>query len=354
MRILWVGDITRSHSLSILARTVVHYLAQHHDVYVRETGNHAVIEDEKNDLLQALKAKPLPSRLDLEIRCSYPAELGPTDARKLIVYQPWELHKVPIQWREDWNLYADSVCGICKFNQQVFARELTTHTHYIPPIIHPIFYQDYEHKSDGRLTFLYDGGTTWRKGFDILVNAYVPLFEGNPNVHLIYKDSKVYNSNIWEALKTSNISVEYNNGLLPWEDLHDLYRRADIFLYPSRGEGLGYGAAQAVTMGIPTVAPAHTGLDFITDESAFPVDYVGTPVEHATISERWLDPRLGLEFDGELRYPEPKRHHFVNQILAAMTSHIKHDRDWYRAHMNRYTEASVVSQWMEYIDEITS
>lgn len=53
-------------------------------------------------------------------------------------------------------------------------------------------------------------------------------------------------------------------------DMPSLYKAADAFVLPTRGEGWGLPFMEAMAMGLPTIATNFSGhLDFMSEENAF-------------------------------------------------------------------------------------
>jgi glycosyltransferase involved in cell wall biosynthesis len=66
------------------------------------------------------------------------------------------------------------------------------------------------------------------------------------------------------------------------DDLIALYRGCDAFVLPSRGEGWGLPIIQAMSIGVPTITTAHSGmLQFTTAETVVYVDVAVQPVPAA-------------------------------------------------------------------------
>ena len=80
-------------------------------------------------------------------------------------------------------------------------------------------------------------------------------------------------------------------------DVLALTAAADAYLSLHRGEGLGMGMLEAMTLGLPVVATAFGGnTDFVTEETAFPVPYKLMPAkpdipEYAHVTE-WAEPDI--------------------------------------------------------------
>jgi glycosyltransferase involved in cell wall biosynthesis len=80
--------------------------------------------------------------------------------------------------------------------------------------------------------------------------------------------------------------------------MSSLYRAADAFVLPSRGEAYGRPFLEAMAMGLPTIGPRMGGnMDFMTDENSYLVDCKLVDVPEAAIREvpdfvghRWAEP----------------------------------------------------------------
>ena len=86
------------------------------------------------------------------------------------------------------------------------------------------------------------------------------------------------------------------------EQMARLYRAADVFVLPTRGEGLGLPFMEAMAAGVPVIATRWGGhLDVVDDETGWLVDVTGlVPVDPAqtarspfyTSSQRWAEPSV--------------------------------------------------------------
>lgn len=117
-------------------------------------------------------------------------------------------------------------------------------------------------------TFLLAGQLSVRKGWMPAVDAFWRAFHADPRYRLILKSSS-----------RSELCYLHDNNRMSWrhwsEDptihvmrtfftragLLELYRRADAFLWPTRGEGWGLPPREAAMTGLPVITPIHTGQD---------------------------------------------------------------------------------------------
>lgn len=150
----------------------------------------------------------------------------------------------------------------------------------VPPLI----------AKDGRVRFLAVGEYTPRKGFDLLIPAYLAEFTNEDNVSLIVKayngskrvnDSKdIIKKDIlkWRS-ESPNIlhpHILFLGDIMSNEKLPSLYTSADAYVLLTRGEGFGLPMAEAMACGIPCVLPNNSAyVDFVTNNNGYLVDIKG-------------------------------------------------------------------------------
>jgi glycosyltransferase involved in cell wall biosynthesis len=134
--------------------------------------------------------------------------------------------------------------------------------------------------------FLSASGWSYRKGFDILVRAYLEEFSNKDDTTLIISSryagglSKKNHDHLMSDFKAFRGMVKKTDGNLPHIVLHstytpevkmpNLYNSADCFVLISRGEGWGLPYCEAAACGLPVIASDHGGQkDFLTNENSF-------------------------------------------------------------------------------------
>lgn len=108
-----------------------------------------------------------------------------------------------------------------------------------------------------RVRLLFVGNLTRRKGADLLpaiMEALGPRYELRFTAGLRAEEFKWDGSNLIPL------------GFLTPEQLRTEYRRADLLLFPTRFEGFGYVAAEAMSCGTPVVATRCSSLPEIVDD----------------------------------------------------------------------------------------
>lgn len=113
-------------------------------------------------------------------------------------------------------------------------------------------------------TFLNIGGNSHRKNNQLVVDAFLKLFEDNMDYQLILKTTGA------PASRWTNKNGEYIGGFyghpqikiidsyLNESEMSDLYKNSDCFLYPTSGEGWGMSPFNAIASGIPTICTNAT------------------------------------------------------------------------------------------------
>ncbi len=166
-----------------------------------------------------------------------------------------------------------------------------------------------------------------RKGYDVLLRAYLNEFRADEDVALILK---VYQINDpvsdLEAKLTHFIERRIGmrledappiillNGYLPQSRMPQLYAAAQAFVLPSRGEGYGRPYMEAMACGLPVIATRWSGqMEFLNDHNGFPVEIEGLVEAPADVD---------MEYFVEHRWAQPS----VDDLRRKMR-HVMNDRE---------------------------
>jgi glycosyltransferase involved in cell wall biosynthesis len=155
----------------------------------------------------------------------------------------------------------------------------------------------YELPSQAVCTFLFVGGSIWRKGVDVLLAAWAEAFGPGDDVQLVIKDfgtkthykSQHAGNQVAELMERDDIApVVYLTDDLTPEQLASLYRACDVFVTPYRGEGFCLPALEAMASGLPVI---HTGVgptnEFVPDNGGWTI-----PAERELLREDVKLPEL--------------------------------------------------------------
>ena len=193
-----------------------------------------------------------------------------------------------------------------------------------------------------------------RKGYDVLLRAYLSEFRADENVALILKVYQVNDPvSDLEAKLTHFIErclgmrledappVILLNGYLPLARMPQLYAAAQAFVLPSRGEGYGRPYMEAMSCGLPVIATRWSGqMEFLNDENAYFVELEDLVEPPATVD---------MEYYAEHRWAEPS----VDDLRRNMRRVINHPEEaQVRARRGRETMVRgfdwdvVIPQWV--------
>lgn len=159
---------------------------------------------------------------------------------------------------------ADVVVAVSEYTSNMFARTLGVNR---PEVILNAVDTDFFNPegrtgapdSTRRMRLLYVGKLSRRKGADLLAPIMKEL---GPRYHLAYTGTGSELSEYGDL--TTNMSPL---GRLSQSEVRDQYRKADILLFPSRGEGLARAVMEALACGTPVVASDTSSLPEAIDHS---------------------------------------------------------------------------------------
>lgn len=196
----------------------------------------------------------------------------------------------------------------------------------------------------GRFRFL--SAFTWqdRKGWDILVRAFLSEFRADEGVELVIWAQPYYRAPAaMQADLDSLIRVDLDLDPRRTAPIHlitercsdcempGLYTACDAFVLPTRGEGWGRPLAEAMACGKPVVATGWGGnLDFMTPANSYLIDI-----------ERLTPVRTGVDVPDFLghQWAEPSVDH-LRQLMRRVT-----DRPAEAAERGRRAQAEMVASW---------
>jgi glycosyltransferase involved in cell wall biosynthesis len=151
---------------------------------------------------------------------------------------------------------------------------------------------------------LFAGTLEPRKGIDDLIAVYESLPEPRPRLVLCGD----------RGWKTKFKDAEIT-GYVPRERLRELYRRAKIFVYPSRAEGFGIPPLEALACGAPVIATRVGAIPEFAGDAALLVDPGDRDALRDALVRLLREPALRRE----LRARGPERAHRYRWETSAAT-----------------------------------
>ncbi|MFN3373045.1 MAG: glycosyltransferase [Chloroflexus sp.] len=213
-----------------------------------------------------------------------------------------ETDRLPTHWVEQANLM-DEVWTPTAWGREVFLASGVTRPVYVVPLgVDLAIFTPGPSRADltDRTVFLSVFEWSRRKGWDGLLTAYRAAFRPNDSVVLVLKIDHRAAGNPLRELATAlgeqapPVAVFYNQTFSPAR-MAELYRSADCFVLPSRGEGWGMPALEAMACGVPVIATAWSGTTAFLDESCgYPLPIRGLTPTGATsgpyAGAQWAEP----------------------------------------------------------------
>jgi len=285
----WEGSQFVHHSLALINREICIQLAQTKDVALSiipyEPHQFGVESDPRFKLIADHLAKPLPGAADVLVRHQWPPNFNPPAEGRWVMIQPWEFGSIPKDWIETMRDQVDEVWAYTNFVRECYIRSglPAERVHVVPPGVDTsIFKPDAKPlklKTKKRYKFLFVGGTIWRKGPDVLLDAYLKAFTADDDVCLVIKDmggSSFYKGMTFAdqicKIQADPLAPEilYLTDDMPPRNLPRLYAACDCLVHPYRGEGFGLPIAEAMACGLPVIATgAGACLDFCDESVAY-------------------------------------------------------------------------------------
>jgi glycosyltransferase involved in cell wall biosynthesis len=281
-RIVWEGSQFVHHSLAIINRELCMRLAADGtalSLIPFEADRFTPAPKDPAAVLTQYVRKDI-GRADIHVRHHWPPNLtAPVDGRWVVI-QPWEFGALPTEWVTVFSSLVDEAWVPSTYVRDVYTasgvpaeRVFVVPNGFDPKIFHHAVRPSVV-KSKKKFKMLFVGGTIYRKGIDILLDAYTQTFTKKDDVCLVIKDmggdsfykGKNCRALIAEIKKQKDApAIEYIDTMLSEQQLAGLYRACDVLVHPYRGEGFGMPILEAMACGIPAMVPnGGACLDFCT------------------------------------------------------------------------------------------
>ncbi|MBP1966973.1 glycosyltransferase family 4 protein [Paenibacillus aceris] len=203
------------------------------------------------------------------------------DFRINIAHTTFETDRIPASWVSTLNQF-DEVWVQCHFNMKTFEFSGVK----APLRFIPYFFNDPAYLPQGdkfplplsqTFKFLSVFDLIERKGYDVLLRAYLNEFSRSDDVALVIKvrdrDGVEKLERMIEAHPKSKMErppVYIMDQMLLTPELLSLYRACSAFVLPTRGEGWGRPFFEAMLMEMPTIGTRWSGqLEYMNEENSY-------------------------------------------------------------------------------------
>lgn len=257
---------------------------------------------------------------DVRVTMSYRWHTEPPAEGRWVIYQPWDYTSMPCKWLNTFETYADEVWVPSNFVWRCYADSgLSPHKlHVIPHGVTPEIFNPHTApaplQTDKSFKFLFLGGTLWRKGIDVLLDAYTRSFRRADDVCLVIKDlaaeSYYRDHNASERIRQLQLDPSAPEILYLTEDVTDrqvagIYAACDCLVHPFRGEGFALPVLEAMACALPVIITRGGPCDdYCPDDMAY---WIPAELRETTCWEETVEPPKILEPDANALVEQMRR-----------------------------------------------
>jgi glycosyltransferase involved in cell wall biosynthesis len=208
-----------------------------------------------------------------------------------ILYTTIESYSVPKQFLECCQMY-NEIWVTSPWSASILKEYVDKPIHVIPAGVDHTLYVEEGPRFDFRpniknFVFLSVFGWGYRKGYDVLLKAYFEEFDSKDDVSLLIASryqsgtSRFHRDKIRDDI--NDIMRNYPNKdmphivrysqVIPEQQMPQLYRSADCFVLPSRGEGSNLCSPEASLCGVPVIMTNVSGQQmYLQEDNAFLIE----------------------------------------------------------------------------------
>ena len=297
LRVRWCGDFYADSGFAKVNRDLCMALARDGRFDVEPvTAELPPYPDDHREVVQRILSHHTTrpgTPVGVEVRDGWPPNFAPAAQGRLVVMQPWEFGGVPADWVSGMQA-ADEVWVPTTWVRDGYVRSGAPEEKVVvvPHGIDTTRFSPAGPKlalgTEKGVRLLFVGGAIARKGFDLLLDAYLESFSRGDDVCLVLKlfgaDGPYRHIAMDERARAAAAdpgapAIELVDRRLTTAEMAALYRACDVLVHPYRGEGFALPVAEAMACGLPTVVTGYGAcLDYCDDETSWLVPAALEPV----------------------------------------------------------------------------
>jgi GT2 family glycosyltransferase/Flp pilus assembly protein TadD len=313
LTVRWEGAFFNYHSLAVVNRELANALLRTGELAIAPVAAEPPqFDGSEIPALAPLAAASAQSAAhpDVTIRHAWPPRFEQPPG-KWVMIQPWEFGRLPTAWLVPMRDAVDEVWAYSRAVKNVYVESgvPSEKVHVVPLGVDPTrFHPGVEPlplATEKRVRFLFVGGTIWRKGIDVLLEAYRRTFRRSDDVCLVVKDmggdSFYKGQTAGEAIREIQADPDapeilYLTDTLTDDEIPRLYAACTCLVNPFRGEGFALPVAEAMACGRSVIVSRGGPCDdFCPEASTYWVPTVRRPIVLGdTVGQAWV-----LEPDGQ-------------------------------------------------------
>ncbi|MDR3554920.1 MAG: glycosyltransferase, partial [Syntrophobacteraceae bacterium] len=271
LSIVWEGSQFVYHSLALINRELcLKLIDAGHDVTLLpyEKDQFGPEVDPRFTKIASRLLAAAGNSVSVHIRHQWPPNFTPPPAGHWVIVQPWEYGRIPEEWVEPMSTLVDEIWVPSRHVQKSYISSgvPSDRIQVIPNGVNPeLFHPEaapYPVRATNKFKFLFVGGSIWRKGVDLLLQAYCETFRHEDEVALVLKDigqdSFYRGQGVGDSIRRiqnepTAPELVYLTQKMEERHMPGLYTACDCLVHPYRGEGFGLPVLEAMACGVPVI-----------------------------------------------------------------------------------------------------
>jgi len=265
-------------------------------------------------------------------------QLYPTGIKRQWAFTMYEDTSIPQGWANIINDECERLIVLCEHNAETFAKAgVCVPIHVVHGGTDPDEFPLIKERPERPYTFVCLGDRGVRKGVEQVWMAFFEAFgDTDDDVRLLIK----IREDSWSAVQ---YAIFADDRIKVWQadvdNMADVYRTADCFVFPSYGEGWGMPPREAAMMGLPVIATDWSGLSVGIDKWAIPLqEYTLRPSHLKTKDGCWAVSNVA-EIAKHMRWC------YENKFQASMLG--RASSEWLREHQTWRHSAQQIKALIE-------